>query len=116
MTAPDHATSHSKNTLRERGHPYMRFDPGRMLARVAPSRLAIAFSRAPGFAAIFKGGVCLPKPEIGATDIAAGFIHWAWRLLGAGMKPVCYLTRLDRNPRREFRKREIFLFFSLVTL
>jgi hypothetical protein len=27
MTAPDHATSHSKNTLRERGHPYMRFDP-----------------------------------------------------------------------------------------
>ena len=28
MTAPDHATSHSKNTLRERGHPYMGFlDP-----------------------------------------------------------------------------------------
>ena len=25
MTAPDHATSHSKNTLRERGHPYMGF-------------------------------------------------------------------------------------------
>ena len=23
MTAPDHATNHSKNTLRERGHPYM---------------------------------------------------------------------------------------------
>ena len=23
MTAPDHATSHSQNTLRERGHPYM---------------------------------------------------------------------------------------------
>ena len=23
MTAPDHATSHSKNTLRERGRPYM---------------------------------------------------------------------------------------------
>jgi hypothetical protein len=62
------------------------FDPGRMLARVAPSRLAIAFSRAPGFAAIFKGGVCLPKPEIGATDIAAGFIQWSWRKLGAGMK------------------------------
>jgi len=37
-------------------------------------------------------------------------------LLGAGMKPMRYLTRLDRNPRREFRKREIFLFFSLVTL
>jgi hypothetical protein len=29
---------------------------------------------------------------------------------------LCYLARLDRNPRREFRKREIFLFFSLVTL
>ena len=27
MTAPDHATSHSQNTLRERGHPYMGFDP-----------------------------------------------------------------------------------------
>ena len=25
MTAPDHATNHSKNTLRERGHPYMGF-------------------------------------------------------------------------------------------
>jgi hypothetical protein len=25
MTAPDHATSHSQNTLRERGHPYMGF-------------------------------------------------------------------------------------------
>ena len=28
MTAPDHATSHSKNTLREQGHPYMGFLEG----------------------------------------------------------------------------------------
>ena len=27
MTAPDHATSHSQNILRERGHPYMGFEP-----------------------------------------------------------------------------------------
>ena len=30
MTAPDHATNHSKNTLRERGHPYMSFDPAHL--------------------------------------------------------------------------------------
>jgi hypothetical protein len=66
---------------------------------------------ASGFAAIFKRGVCLPKPEIGATDIAAGFIRWAWRRLGAGMKLECCLTGLDRNPRRELRDKEIFLFF-----
>jgi hypothetical protein len=93
------------------------FELSRMLERVAqlrppsPRRARSAAFR-PSLNLVFW----LPKPETGATDIAAGFIHWAWRLLGAGMKPVCYLTRLDRNPRREFRKREIFLFFSLVTL
>jgi hypothetical protein len=88
-----------------------------MLERVAQSRPpSPRRARPSGFAPSLSVAFPCQKPETGATDIAAGFIHWAWRLLGAGMKPVCYLTRLDRNPRREFRKREIFLFFSLVTL
>jgi hypothetical protein len=39
MTASDHATSHSQNTLRERGHPYMDFlGPGRIAAKTLTYR------------------------------------------------------------------------------
>jgi|ERR1700733_4799543 hypothetical protein len=87
-----------------------------MLERVAQSRPpSPRRARPSGFAAIFKRGVFLPKTRNLCYRCCCWSHSLGLGLLGAGMKPVCYLTRLDRNPRREFRKREIFLFFSLVT-
>jgi hypothetical protein len=83
-----------------------------MLERVTLSRRPSPRRSPSGFAAIFKSGDRLPKPEIGAIDIDAGFIQWAWRRLGAGMKLVCCLTGLDRNKRRELGMGKFFIFFA----